>query len=59
MLAEDEDFGNGDRIEPALDPAPDGREERGGANNLSTQSAFFHASSQINVLTNILSNVSG
>jgi len=31
---EDEDLGYGDGVEPALDPAPDGREEAWRANNL-------------------------
>lgn len=32
--AEDEDFGRGDGVKPPLDPAPDGREEGWGSNDL-------------------------
>lgn len=35
-LREDKDLGNGDGVEPALDPAPDGSEEGGCADDLKT-----------------------
>lgn len=34
MLGENEDFGGGDGVEPAFDPAPDCGEEDGGADYL-------------------------
>ena len=39
MVRQDEDFGGGDRVEPLLDPAPDGGEERRSANDLARLSA--------------------
>ena len=39
-MREDEDFGGGDRVEPFLDPAPDGRKERGGPNDLGLSSVL-------------------
>ena len=34
MVRQDEDFGGGNRVEPFLDPAPNGWEERRSANDL-------------------------
>lgn len=39
MVRQDEDFGGGNRVEPFLDPAPNGWEERRSADDLGRQSA--------------------
>lgn len=63
-LREDKDLGHSDGVKPALDPAPDGREEGGSTDDLESESAL---SNQITNLdrtgltkhTKIRSSVSG
>ena len=58
--AEDEDFGGGDRVEPAFDPAPDGGEEGWGADDLGIKSVLRGSvAAGEKGRTNIRSRVSG
>lgn len=60
MFAENEDFGNGDWVEPSFDPAPDRREEGGCTNYLLSPIVSSKGVwSRVAKLTNILSSVSG
>ena len=46
-MGEDEDLGGGDGVEPFLDPAPDGGEEGGGADDLGRILARFLCNSTL------------
>ena len=61
VRAEDEDLGGRDRVEPALDPAPDGGEEGGGADDLGSSGSGLRGCWEggWKGRTNIRSRVSG